>query len=144
MAICRNFSIHIKVIEQGIFPCDLMLIGCYLFIKDAKGWVAITFFDITKHLIIGAVFLDDINAILNGAGVTDFSGDGITTGPLGHWKIIRLKRAARIRFLGEGDHFLGCGHIQNPQRTLHKTCNILPNGKILSKGIGPLRIRPRG
>ena len=144
MAICRNFAIHIKIIEQGKLPCDLMLVWCYLFIKDAKRWVAIAFFDITKHLVIGAVFLDDINAILNGAGVTDFSGDGITTGPLGLGKIIRLKRAARIRFLGECDHFLGRGHIQNPQRTLHKACNILPNGKILSKRIGPLRIRPRG
>ena len=91
-----------------------MLVGCYLFIKDAERWVAIAFFDITKHLIIGSVFLDDINAILNGAGVTDFSRDRITTGPLGLRKIIRLKRAARICLLGEGDHFLGCGHIQNP------------------------------
>jgi len=63
--------------EKNKVPADLVLIWSDALPKNAQGRIAIALWQITEHLIIGAILFDDVNACLKKLGSPTRSGTGL-------------------------------------------------------------------
>ncbi len=83
-----------------------MLIGRHAFAKDAKPRIAVAFLDVPQDLIVGAVFLDQINDMFEDRRFADAFGHGAwwLTGP-GRQKHILFHGATIVAKHGQGLQF---------------------------------------
>jgi len=64
VAIRAQNTIAVIVIQQHKFTGKLVVIWCDLLTVQAQIWVPICAFDIPENVIVGPVFLDDVNDVL--------------------------------------------------------------------------------
>ena len=71
MAVGTQDAAAVSVVEEDEFPHYFVLIGSHLLSEKTKGRVAVSFRDIAQNLVIGSVFLDDVDDMLKQAGISD-------------------------------------------------------------------------
>ena len=64
MPVRTEYSTAVKVIQQHEFFDELVMIRRHLATEDAQAWIAFAFLDIAKHLVVGAIFFDDVQHML--------------------------------------------------------------------------------
>ena len=77
MAVGADFAIDVEIVKLDEITGQFVVVGRYIFGKQAERRVAITLRQISQHLIVGAVFLDDVNTVTNRTLPTDPGGDRI-------------------------------------------------------------------
>src|SRR4029077_3000830 len=65
MAVSRNFSAVVKIIEHAELQRQLVLIGRDVLAEHGERRIAVADFQIAKNLIVGTVFLDDVDDMLD-------------------------------------------------------------------------------
>ena len=89
VTIDRYFAIAIEVVEQHVIAGKLVLVWRDVFAEHADLRLAITqrfsagVFQVAEHLIVRTIFLDDVEHMLDRAGIADLAGDD---------RFIRLRR----------------------------------------------------
>jgi hypothetical protein len=66
----------ISVVKEDEFADELVLVRRHLFAEDAQGRVAVSRSDVAEDLVVGPVFLDDVNDMLEDARLADALGHG--------------------------------------------------------------------
>ena len=81
MAVSAHLAVAVEVVEQDVIAGELMVIrrNCFPIHRQVRISIsrrlAVCIPEITHHLIVSAVFLDDIKHIFDWACVSDFGGD---------------------------------------------------------------------
>src|SRR5262249_28266821 len=70
MPIGAEDATAIEVIEQRKLPHEGMVVGRYAFAEHHQAGVAVAFLQVAEDLVIGAVFLDDIDNVLDDRRLT--------------------------------------------------------------------------
>src|SRR5438309_11291520 len=65
MAIARNGSAIVKVIEYAKLSCERVLVWCDVLAIHGDGGITVADAKIAEDLIVRAVFLDDVNHVAN-------------------------------------------------------------------------------
>ena len=76
MTVSAEDAAAIGVIEQNEITHHLVLIGREFLTKDTKRRIAVSFQHVAEHLIVRAVFFDDIDDVFDGAGFADAFRNG--------------------------------------------------------------------
>ena len=99
---------------------------------------------VAEDLVIGAVFLDDVDAIFDRAGVANLAGNRVPFRSLEYDTLIGLEWIAGVSLFAEFTHRLR-GRLFD-----HAECSAIQSGNVLRDGfrprrqrIGALRIRQR-
>ena len=71
MAVGAQNAAAIGVVQQRKIADELVFIRRDAFAKDAQIGVAVAVRHVAEHLVVGAVFLDDVNDMLKDAGFAD-------------------------------------------------------------------------
>src|ERR1035441_4021370 len=71
VAVDAYFAVAVEIVEDDILACESMLVGRDLLAKDGDLWIAVRFFQVAELLIVGAIFLDDVDDVLDGRRHTD-------------------------------------------------------------------------
>jgi len=79
----------VGVVQQDKLPGDPVLVGRELFAEDAEAGVTVAFGHVAENLVVGAVFLDDVDDVLEHAGLAHALGNG----PRG---LVRARREQRF------------------------------------------------
>ena len=66
MAIGADIGVDIEVIEEDELIGKFVMIGRDLLAEDGKRGIAIAFADVAQDLIVGPVFLDDVDDVFDG------------------------------------------------------------------------------
>src|SRR5262245_19868037 len=110
------------------------MIRRYLLREEAEIRVAISLGHIAKDLVVSAILFDDVNAMLDGAGVAELRRDGITYRRLYTHARIGSERRALEHFIGPGRHllrqFFGRRQVHDAQRPAEEFADILFGGSV--------------
>ena len=68
MAVPRNLAVAIQVVEQHELAGELVVVGRHLLAEHHELGIAVPFFDVAEHLIVGAILFDDVNHVFDRAG----------------------------------------------------------------------------
>ena len=141
VAIGADFTLDVKVVEQHKVARQPVVVGSDALVEQAKARVAIAFGQVAEDLIVGAIFLDDVNAILDRSGLTHFNGDRIVGRALGSDAKVRLYRAATIRLRGPGGQLVlelvALRQVDDLQRAKKQTADVFTD----AGGWFPARLR---
>ncbi len=80
MPLGRYFAVAIEVVQQDELPGQAMGVGRDFFREDAQVRIAVAFLHVAEDLVVGAVFANDVDAILDRAGIADLGGMGLSLG----------------------------------------------------------------
>ena len=72
VAVGADFAVNIEIVQEHELPGQGVMIGRDPLGKNAKRRIAVALADIAEDLVVGPVFLDDIDAMLDRAGLADF------------------------------------------------------------------------
>ena len=72
-----DLGIAIGIVEGHKLAGDGVLVGSYAFTKNSDRRIAITRLEIAKHLVVGAVFLDDVEDVFDRGLIPDMLWDGM-------------------------------------------------------------------
>src|SRR5215213_10538382 len=111
-----------------------------LIAEEAERRIAVSFTEIAEDLVERAVFLDDVDDVLDGRRVADFARDGIA-GERGRVDLARLFRLAIEGFLGPlGELFgeaLAGGKLNGGDDALHQAADVFDGaGGLRPAGLG--------
>ena len=138
MAVGAHIAVHIEIIEQHELARDLVFVGRDLFPEQHEGGIAVAFLHIPEHLVVGAVFLNDVDDVLDGReriGGVQFL---VAVGGVGHGDLgVRLELLAGEGFDERGRAGLNAGHVFDDAGV------ALVAGLRTAGGIRPVRIRMR-
>src|SRR5213079_2754970 len=62
----RDFAVHVKVVEQHPAACDRVGVGRDGIVEDGELRIAVAAARVSQHLIIGAVFANDVDDVAHG------------------------------------------------------------------------------
>ena len=79
MAVGADIGADIEVVEQHEVIGDLVMIGRDVLAEEHQRRVAIALLDIAENLVVGAVFLHDVDDVLDGRGIGGTRGHGIAS-----------------------------------------------------------------
>src|SRR5580700_11899156 len=65
MSVAGNFSAVVEIVEHAELQRELVLVGRNVGAVEREEGVAVAHLQVTEHLIVGAVFLDDIDDVLD-------------------------------------------------------------------------------
>ena len=65
VAIHAYLAIAVEIVEDNILSGQRVLVGSYILAKDGQPGIAVGAFEVTEFLIVGTVFLDDVNHMLD-------------------------------------------------------------------------------
>ncbi len=68
MAVGAHVAIDVEIVEQHKLARQLVMVGADIFLEEAQRRIALALADIAQHLIIGTIFFDDIEHMLDGGG----------------------------------------------------------------------------
>ena len=77
MAVAGNFSAVVKIVEHAELQRQFVLVGSDVLAVHRERWIAVSHFQITQNLIVGAVFFEDVDHVLDrilSAGESDGAG----------------------------------------------------------------------
>ena len=66
VAVAGNFAGIVKIVEHAKLQRQLVLIGRDVCAVKSERRIAVAYFKVTKNLVVGAVFFDDVNHVMNG------------------------------------------------------------------------------
>ena len=96
MAVGAHLALDIKIVEQHEFARELVVVGRDFFTEQTQARIAVALRQIAQDLVVGAVLLDDVDAILDRAGFTHSSGNRVVRRALACDAKVRLHGAAAI------------------------------------------------
>ena len=73
MPVRAHVAIDVEVIEEHKFACQLVMVGADVFLEETERRIALALSDIAQHLIVAAIFFDDIEHMLDGGGNTGWN-----------------------------------------------------------------------
>src|ERR1017187_148476 len=71
VAVDAYFAVAVEVVEDDILACKSMLVGRDLLAEDGDLGIAVRFFQVAELLIVGAIFFDDVDDVLDWSGHAD-------------------------------------------------------------------------
>ena len=74
MSVGAHLALDIKIVEHHKLARELVVVGRDFFAEQTQARIAVALRHVAKDLVIGAVLLDDVNAMLDRAGITHSSG----------------------------------------------------------------------
>src|SRR5215470_2236551 len=80
MAIARNFSAVVKIVEHSELQSELMFVGRNVSAVHGQRGIAVSDWKVAENLIVGAVFFQNIDDVADGilaAGEGEVSGVGV-------------------------------------------------------------------
>src|SRR2546430_1385671 len=141
VAIGADFALDVKVVKQHKVARQLVVVGSDALVEQAKARVAVAFGQVAEDLIVGAILLDDVNAILDRAGVTHLNRDRIVRRALRGDAKVRLYRAATIRLRGPGRQLVlelvALRQVDDLQRAMKQAADVFAD----AGGRFPARLR---
>src|SRR5579862_8657594 len=66
MTIAGNFSAVIKIIKHSELQSELVLVRSNIGSVQRERWIAIAHFEVSQDLIVGTIFLDHVDDMLDG------------------------------------------------------------------------------
>src|SRR5207247_8493900 len=104
--------LDIKIVEQHELARELVVVGCDFFTEQTQPRIAVALRQVAKDLVVGAVLLDDVNAILDRAGSTHSGGN----------RVVRraLPGDAKVRLHGRSEE-----HTSELQSRVDLVCRLL-------------------
>ena len=129
VAIGTHFALDVEVVEQHELAGESMMVRGDGFGKQAQGGIALPLRHVAQHLIVGAVFFDDVNAMANGRGVAGDQRHGVSRPQ----RCRRCRRAARQGSRGVPlqlplQVFAILGQLDDGQGPRQETANVFTNG----------------
>jgi len=120
------------------------MVGRNPFREQAQPGIAVALGHVAEHLVVGAVLLDDVDAVLDGTGIAHLGRDGIARGRLRGRKQVFPQGAGLpglLRVLGQ---LLRPGHPHFLQRALEQLADVFPHrlGGFAFR-LGAQRVGPR-
>ena len=115
MAVSRNFSAVIEVVEHAELQCEFVLVGSDVLAVHGQRRIAIADFQIAENLIVGAVFLEHVDDVLDRippAGKGNSSGVAVK-------EVVPLDRVRELRKLLQGG-----GNVQARDRTSEQAGDV--------------------
>ncbi len=118
VAVGADVGVDVKIVEEDKLARQLVMIRSGVFVEQIQGRIAIALADLSQHLIVGAVFLDDVNDVLDRRRPAGLRVNHVVVGELRHVEpgiVIWRKgpgelRIPRQRVLGQRrDHRHGSG-----------------------------------
>jgi hypothetical protein len=71
VAVDRDFAVTVEVVEEDVLLDEGMLVGSDLLAEEDEFGVAVGVRDVAEDLVVGAVLFDDVDDVLDGAGLAD-------------------------------------------------------------------------
>ena len=109
MAIGADLAVDVEVVEQHELPGQGVMVGRHLLGKEAQVRLAVALRHVAEDLVVGAVLLDDVDAVLDRRRVTHPAGDGVSgrraSAADGH-RVAAADRAALVDRLRIDRHLL--------------------------------------
>src|SRR5206468_3881300 len=97
----------------------------YLLGEQAQTRIAIALLDVAEDLVVGAVLLDDVDAVLDRALLAELPRDGVARRPAArHRTAVALQRAARVRLLAVLRHLRRRRHRDDAHRPAHQPADV--------------------
>src|SRR5208337_1462853 len=75
--VAGNFATVVEVVKDAELPRQFVLVGRDVFAIHHQRGIAVGLADVAEELVVGAVFLDDVDDVLNGVATalkTDLAG----------------------------------------------------------------------
>ena len=82
VAISAHLTIDIKVVEHNELIDERMMVRGDVLSEDAESRIAVPFGHVTEQLIVGSVFFDDVDAMLDRTRIANLRGNRIVRGSL--------------------------------------------------------------
>ena len=71
MPVAAHHARAARVVQENKFTRKFVLIGRHFFAENAEARVAVSFLDVAEDLIVRAIFFDDVNDVLDEAGLAE-------------------------------------------------------------------------
>ena len=65
MAVGADIAVDVEIVEQDEFARQLVEIGRGVFAEEDQRRIAVALFHVAQHLIVAAIFLDDVDDVLD-------------------------------------------------------------------------------
>src|ERR1019366_1225549 len=65
LAVGGDIAVDVEIVEQDEFARQFVQVGGDVFPEEDQRGVAVALFHVAQHLVVGAVFLDDVDDVLN-------------------------------------------------------------------------------
>src|SRR5205814_2088814 len=72
-----HLAVAINVVQQHELAHQLVVVGRHVLAEQAKLRRAVPLLDIAEHLVVSAIFLDDVDAVLDRARAAGLRGDRV-------------------------------------------------------------------
>src|SRR5260370_30485133 len=101
MAVHADLAIAVEIVEQHELPGELVVIGGDFLAEDGEARVAVALTEISQHLVVRAIFLDDVEHVLDGRPNADVAGNNSgRRRSLGGYELIVVIRRIVIYLFG--------------------------------------------
>ena len=131
VAVHADFAIAIQIVEQDVFAGELVVVGGHRLAVNGElriavaGGLAAGIPEVAQHLVVGAVFLDDVEDILDGAGVADFGGDHRIAGQRSALELVGRVGRVAPNLAGVSGHLGGVRARDEGDRAAERVANII-------------------
>ena len=127
MAVGADLALDVKVVQEHELAGQGVVVGRDGLGEQADVRIAVAFFHVAEDLVVGAVFLDDVDDVLDRRRLADLGGDRVSGGGArsGHGRrIASPQRAALVNRLGIGGHLPGGRHRDGRERPLEEPADV--------------------
>src|SRR5262249_21658050 len=125
VTVLGDFAVDIDVVEQHEFASELVMIGGDGFGEEAEVWITIALLHVAEDLIVGAILLDDVEAVLDGAGLAELRGDWVGCRHLANDAAVFAQRAAGVSALGVAGKDIRRRHRDGAQVAAEDAADVL-------------------
>lgn len=91
-----DFTLDVEVIEQDEVAGELVMVGSDAFGEETELRIAVALREVAEDLVVGAVFLDDIEAVFDRTDSPDAGRNGIVGAGGGGDEVVFLQRRAAV------------------------------------------------
>ena len=146
VAVDADFTVGVEIIEEDVVAGELVVVRRDLFAEDRETRVAVAdgfaggIPQVAEDLVVGAVFLDDVEDVFNRARIADFgrndavAGDRCAREPLGS------ERGVSPDLGSVGDHLRGVGARDGGDGAFKGARNVVERWRLV-RGTGVRRRR---
>ena len=121
----RHLALDVQVVEQHKLFHELVVVRRDRLGEEAEFLFAIALGHVAEHLIVGSVFLHDVNAMLDRGLVAQLLGDRVVGRHAGAVRNLVLRhRTAGVSGLGVLGHFRGGRHVDDADGPLEQVADV--------------------
>ena len=125
MPIGRDFAFDVGVVEQHELFRELVVVRCNRFGEQAQAAFAVALWEVAEDLIVGAIFLDDVDDVLDRRSVAELAWDRVIGGHIDRVRgVVFLQRAAFVGGLRVLRHQRGRRYRQHRDRTFKQRADV--------------------